>query len=187
MPFTFTPAEPFPDVVVIEPKVWVDARGWFVETYRRSEFERAGIVNGLVQTNHSRSLRRGVLRGLHYQKRPMAQAKLVRCPVGEVLDVVVDIRRRSPTYAKWYSLVLSAENRRMLWIPAGFAHGVLALTDVADVLYQTTAEYSPAHERGIRWNDPAIGIRWGLTDPLVSERDAALPMLAEADNDFTWP
>ncbi len=185
MPFTFTPTELFADVLVIEPKVFDDERGWFTETYRRSDFTRAGISGDLRQTNHSRS-RRGVLRGLHYQKAPMAQGKLVRCPRGEIQDVVVDIRKGSPTYARWYSLMLSEQNRRMLWVPEGFAHGLLAVTDVAEVLYQTTAEYSADHERGIRWNDPAIAIAWRDAEPIVSVKDRALPLLADADNTFTW-
>ena len=185
MPFTFTRPESLPDVVVVVPKVFGDERGWFAETYKESDFAGAGITGPLRQSNQSRS-RRGVIRGLHYQIPPMAQGKLVRCVTGEILDVALDIRKGSPTYGRWYATALSAEDHRMLWIPEGFAHGLVARSEIADVVYQTTAESSAPPERGIRWDDPAIGVDWGLRDPIVSARDAALPLLADADSAFSW-
>lgn len=182
MPFEFRRLE-VPDLVLIEPRVYPDQRGWFYESYKRSEFERFGIGAQFVQDNHSRSARQ-VLRGLHYQNPPRAQGKLVRVVVGEIFDVAVDIRRTSPTYKRWVGVRLSAQNRRMLYIPPGFAHGFLVLSDVAEVLYKTTEEYAPELERGIVWNDPEVGIEWPAAHPLLSERDAALPPLADADNRF---
>jgi dTDP-4-dehydrorhamnose 3,5-epimerase len=186
MPFQFNPLQAVPEVMLIEPKAFGDDRGWFMETYKRSEFEAHGIAVEFRQDNHSRSTGKGVLRGLHYQKDPAAQGKLVRCVVGTIFDVAVDIRKGSPTYGQWVSAELSAENRRMLWVPAGFAHGFCTLTDVSEVVYTATAEYSPAHDRGIRWNDPALGIRWPVQTPVLSIKDAQAPTLAEADNNFQW-
>lgn len=182
-----------PDVVLIEPKVFPDERGFFMETYKYSDFAAFGLVERFVQDNHSRSIR-GVLRGLHYQKSPKDQGKLVRVVIGEVFDVAVDIRlarginkkgnipqvKGSPTYGKWVGVKLSAENRKMLYIPPGFAHGFCVLSDVAEVLYKTTGEYSPDHEAGIRWNDSEIGIDWPIKQPIISCKDAALPALSEA-------
>jgi dTDP-4-dehydrorhamnose 3,5-epimerase len=186
MPCTFRPLDALPEVILVEPRAFADERGWFMETYKRSEFEANGIPWDFRQDNHSRSTVRGVLRGLHYQKDPMAQGKLVRCVAGEIFDVAVDIRKGSPTYGRWAAATLTAENRHALWIPPGFAHGFLTLTDLADVTYKTTAEYSPAHDRGIRWDDPDIGIRWPLPKPLLSKKDAEAPLLAQADNGFAW-
>lgn len=186
MPCTFRPFPGLPDVILVEPRAFGDERGFFMETYKKSEFEKNGIPGDFRQDNHSRSTKRGVLRGLHYQKDPHAQGKLVRCVTGEVFDVAVDIRKGSPTYGKWVAATLTAENRHALWIPPGFAHGFLTLTDLADVTYKTTNEYSAPHDRAIRWNDPAIGVRWPLADPLLSKKDAEAPTLEEADNDFAW-
>lgn len=182
MPFRFMPLE-IQDVVLIEPTVVEDARGWFVETYEASEFVRAGIAAPFVQDNHSRSSR-GVLRGLHYQKRARAQGKLIRTVVGEVFDVAVDIRRSSPTFGTWVSVTLAAADRRMLYVPPGFAHGFCVLSDVAEVVYKATSEYASEHERGIAWNDPALRIPWPVTAPVLSPRDTGLPFLRDADNDF---
>lgn len=182
MPFRFQRLE-LPEVVLIEPQVYRDSRGWFCESYRRSDFARFGIEVSFAQDNHSRSAAR-VLRGLHYQNPPRAQGKLVRAIVGEVFDVAVDIRKRSPTYKRWVGVRLSAENRRMLYIPPGFAHGFCVLSEVAEVLYKTTEEYAPELECGIRWNDAELAIEWPIEQPLVSERDAALPLLHHADNRF---
>jgi dTDP-4-dehydrorhamnose 3,5-epimerase len=186
MPFTFQPLTNLPDVILIEPKAFGDDRGWFMETFKQSDFEAAGIRGPFRQDNHSRSNAKGVLRGLHYQTNPMAQGKLVRCPVGAIFDVAVDIRRGSPTYGKWVTAELSAENRRMLWVPPGFLHGFCTLTEISEVAYKTTAEYSAAHDRAVRWNDPALGISWPTTTPVLSPKDAQAPLLAQADNNFEW-
>ena len=160
-----------PEVLVLEPRVFGDERGFFLESYNQRVFrEAAGIDANFVQDNHSRSAR-NVLRGLHYQLK-QAQGKLVRVVAGEIFDVVVDVRRSSPRYGRWMGLHLSAENKRMLWIPAGFAHGFLALSDVTEVLYKATDYYAPEHERCVLWNDPDIGIDWPLTGmPQVSDKD----------------
>ena len=170
-----------PDVLILEPRVFGDERGFFFESYNRAVLaEAAGITEEFVQDNHSRSAR-GVLRGLHYQiKQP--QGKLVRVVAGEVFDVAVDIRRGSPTRGKWVGAALSAQNRRMAWIPRGFAHGFVVLSEVAELLYKATDFYAPEHERCIAWNDPAIGIRWPLSGaPTVSAKDRAGVPLAEAE------
>jgi dTDP-4-dehydrorhamnose 3,5-epimerase len=184
MPFTFTRLA-IPDVILIEPRVYGDARGFFVETYKQSEFAAAGIPDVFVQHNHSRSAH-GVLRGLHYQLHPMAQGKLLSVAAGEIFDVAVDIRRGSPTFGQWVGVTLSADNHHLLYVPPGFAHGFCVVSDMADLLYQVTAEYSQVHERGIRWNDPDIGIAWPVAEPLLSARDVAAPRLCDADNNFVW-
>lgn len=171
------------DVLLIEPQVFEDERGFFIETYKYSDFADFGIREVFVQDNHSRS-RRAVLRGLHFQKKAKAHGKLVSAFTGEVFDVAVDIRRGSPTFGRWVAARLSAENRQMLYIPPGFAHGFCVLSDAADVVYKLTAEYAPEEERGIIWNDRDLGIEWPVITPLVSPRDAALPPLGAADNDF---
>lgn len=186
MPFTFQPLKELPDVVIVEPKAFGDDRGWFMETYKRSDFVANGIRVEFCQDNHSRSTDKGVLRGLHYQKDPAAQGKLVRCILGAIYDVAVDIRKGSPTYGRWVGVELAAESRKMIWVPAGFAHGFCTLTDVSEVAYKATAEYSGAHDRGIRWNDPAVGVKWPVKTPLLSPKDAQAPILADADNDFQW-
>ena len=177
MSFTFTHLA-IPDVILIEPRVFPDERGFFMESYKYSEFSAFGIKERFVQDNHSHSTK-GVLRGLHYQKAPKAQGKLVRVVVGEIFDVGVDIRKDSPTYGKWVGEVLSAENKRMLYIPAGFAHGFCVLSKEAEVLYKTTEEYAPEYDAGIIWNDPEIDIQWPIERPILSKKDAALPMLRE--------
>jgi dTDP-4-dehydrorhamnose 3,5-epimerase len=175
-------ATALPDVILVSCGRQSDERGSFSERYRKSAFVEAGIRDGFVQDNCSIS-RRGVLRGLHCQAAPRAQGKLVWVSAGSVYDVAVDLRRGSPTFARWVGHTLTGENDRMLYIPAGFAHGYVVLSDTACVNYKCTAEHSPAHERGIRWNDPAIGIGWPVLDPVLSPRDRALPFLAEADVD----
>jgi len=161
-----------PDVVVIEPKVFGDARGFFLESWNARAFAIAGIRADFVQDNHSRSTR-NVLRGLHYQVW-QPQGKLVRVVLGEVYDVAVDLRRSSPTFGRWIGERLSAENKRMAWIPAGFAHGYLVLSDFAEVLYKATDYYAPGYERSIAWNDPDLAIEWPLTGaPGLSAKDAA--------------
>ncbi|EFI3986217.1 TPA: dTDP-4-dehydrorhamnose 3,5-epimerase [Escherichia coli] len=162
-----------PDVLIFEPKVFNDERGFFFESFNQKVFEEAvGHKVEFVQDNHSKSSK-GVLRGLHYQLEPYAQGKLVRCVVGEVFDVAVDIRKSSPTFGKWVGVNLSAENKRQLWIPEGFAHGFITLSDIAEFLYKTTSFYSPEHEVCIRFNDENIGIHWpNITDDtLISPKD----------------
>ena len=174
-----------PDVVRIVPRVFGDNRGFFLETYRQDVFEAAcGQVN-FVQDNHSGS-RQGTLRGLHYQLH-QAQGKLVRAVAGEIFDVAVDIRQSSPTFGQWVGARLSAENKHQLWVPAGFAHGFYVLSAWAEVFYKASSYYAPEWERGIRWDDPAIGIAWPLAEggtPLLSEKDQRNPSLAEAE---TYP
>jgi dTDP-4-dehydrorhamnose 3,5-epimerase len=160
--------------VIIVPKVFGDARGFLMETYKRSEFEAAGLPVTLVQENHSRSSA-GTLRGLHYQVEPKAQGKLVRVVSGEVFDVAVDIRKGSPTLGQWVGVTLSADNRKSMYIPPGFAHGFCVLSPEAEVIYKTTEEYAPELEFGIRWDDPALGIVWPVANPTLSERDKNWP------------
>ena len=172
-------------VLILEPRVFGDARGFFMESYNRSAFAQAtGLDIDFVQDNHSRS-RRGVLRGLHYQVR-QPQGKLVRVSQGAVFDVAVDIRQGSPSFGRWVGVELSADNQRQLWVPAGMAHGFLVLSESADFLYKTTDYYAPEHERCIAWDDPAIGIDWplaahGIAAPLLSDKDRAGVPLAAAE------
>jgi len=161
-----------PDVLVIEPKVFGDARGFFLESWNQRAFSAAGIRAGFVQDNHSRSAR-DVLRGLHYQLQE-PQGKLVRVIAGEIYDAAVDIRRNSPTFGRWVGLALSAENRRMVWVPPGFAHGFLVVSEAAEVLYKATDYYAPEHERTIAWDDPDLAIEWPLSGPpVLSAKDKA--------------
>ena len=175
-----TPAA-IPDVLILEPKVFGDARGFFFESFNARTFKQLiGIEPPIMQDNHSRSVK-GVLRGLHYQiKQP--QGKLVRAVIGEVFDVAVDIRRSSPTFGKWAANVLSADNKKQMWIPVGFAHGFLVLSDYAEVLYKTTDYYSPEYERCIRWDDPNLAIEWPLANsPHLSAKDKAGIPFVEAE------
>lgn len=165
-----------PGVLVVKPEVRSDGRGTASENYKYSEFKKAGIKHYFVQENRSVS-RKGVLRGLHYQRAPRAQAKLVRCGHGRVYDVVVDLRPRSKTYGKSFGLELSEANGLMVYAPEGFAHGFCALTDGAEVLYRCSDEYSPPHEGGLRWNDPALKIKWPVKKPVVSDRDANFALM----------
>ena len=184
MPFRFERLE-ISEVILIEPLVFPDERGFFMEAYKYSEFARFGIKERFVQDNHSRTVK-GVLRGLHYQNPPKAQGKLIRVIVGEIFDVAVDIRKGSPTYGKWVGVNLSAENKKMLYIPPGFAHGFCVLSDEAEVLYKTTEEYAPECEAGILWNDPEIGIKWPIEFPIISPKDSKWPTLREAINGFIY-
>jgi len=178
MPFCFKQME-IPGVVLITPEVHKDDRGYFIETYKQSEFKAAGIHDEFVQENQSKSLQR-ILRGLHYQRPPRAQGKLVRVLSGEIFDVAVDIRKESATHGKWVGVSLSAENCQLLYIPPWCAHGFCVLSENALVLYKTTQEYSPAHETGIAWNDATLGIQWPVLDPVLSERDQHWPPFESA-------
>lgn len=177
----FTPTL-IPDVILIEPQVFDDARGFFMETYRVDLYDEAGIPNNFVQDNHSGS-RQGTLRGMHYQIQ-RTQGKLVRAALGEFFDVAVDLRRNSPTFGHWVGEVLSAENKRQLWVPPGFAHGFYVLSEWAEIMYKATDYYASEWERSLLWNDPAIGIEWPLLpggEPLLSARDQKGKRLDEAE------
>ena len=169
-----------PDVLLIEPQVFGDDRGFFFESFNQNKFEAAmGKKINFVQDNHSKSVK-GVLRGLHYQLNPKAQGKLVRVIQGEVFDVVVDLRQSSPTFGKWVSEILSADNKKQIWIPEGFAHGFLTLSDTAEFLYKTTDFYSKEHEQAIRWNDEKIGIQWPMKEVSLSSKDNVALSFKEA-------
>ncbi len=183
MPFAFQPLD-IPEVVVVRPQRLGDERGFFAETYRASVFAEAGIVGPFVQDNLARSGPR-VLRGLHFQLPPHAQGKLIQVVRGAVFDVAVDLRRASPTFGRWVGWELSAASGELLWVPPGFAHGYAVVgPDGADLTYKVTAEYRPELDRGVRWNDPDIGVAWPLEEPVLSPRDLALPLLAELDTPF---
>jgi len=180
MPFIATPTA-LPEVVILEPKVFGDDRGFFFESFNQRDFQQAtGVDTPFVQDNHSRSAK-GVLRGLHYQiQHP--QGKLVRVAAGEVFDVAVDLRRSSPNFGKWVGVVLSAENKRQLWVPPGFAHGFVATSDVAEVLYKTTDYWHPEHERSLLWNDPTVAVQWPVSGtPTLAAKDAAGKLFSDAD------
>jgi dTDP-4-dehydrorhamnose 3,5-epimerase len=179
MPFTFKPLS-IPDVILVEPKVFPDDRGYFMETFKASDFGRAGVPVQFVQDNFSVS-KRNVLRGLHYQKAPNAQGKLVSVLKGHAWDVTVDIRRKSSTFLKWVAVELNDQNHTMLYIPPGFAHGFVALTDDVHLLYKCSHEYNAQADTGIRWNDPDIAIPWPVSRPIVSEKDAGLPFVKQAE------
>lgn len=177
----FTPTT-IPDIILIEPQVFGDERGFFMETFHADRYAEAGIPTNFVQDNHSGS-RQGTLRGLHYQIR-QAQGKLLRVIAGEIFDVAVDIRRSSPTFGQWVSAVLSVDNKRQLWVPSGFAHGFYVLSEWAELNYKTTDFYAPEWERSILWSDPEIGIKWPIlpgTEPLLSTKDTQARLLAGSD------
>lgn len=184
MPFIFNRLE-IPDVILIKPKVFKDDRGFFIESYKKSDFLEFGIKEEFVQDNHSKSVY-GVIRGLHYQTNPKAQAKLVRCTSGSIFDVAVDIRIGSPTYGKWVGEILSEDNKKLLYIPIGFAHGFSVLSEIAELLYKTTEEYSPENDNAIFYNDPEINIDWQISDPIISEKDKKAVLLKFAKNNFTY-
>jgi dTDP-4-dehydrorhamnose 3,5-epimerase len=186
MPFKSFKRLEIPDVILVEPVVFPDERGFFMELYKRTPFLAEGIPYDFVQVNLSKS-RRGVVRGLHYQLKPMEQGKLVTVLRGRILDVAVDIRRGSPWFGRYVAVELSESNRYMLWIPPGFAHGFQALEDDTLVLYLVTKEYSPEHERCIAWDDPELGIQWPMKENVVlSERDKSCPPLARAETNFEY-
>ncbi|NPA75629.1 MAG: dTDP-4-dehydrorhamnose 3,5-epimerase [Euryarchaeota archaeon] len=177
MPFEFKKLE-IPDVLLIAPRVFGDERGFFMETYKKEDFEEVGIKGEFVQDNHSRS-RKGVLRGLHFQREPYAQAKIVRCVRGKIFDVAVDLRKSSPTFGRWVGAELSEENKMELYIPRGFAHGFVVLSDFADVVYKVDNKYAPEHECGLIWNDKDVNIDWPVSEPILSKKDEKWPTLKE--------
>lgn len=184
MPFTFRSLK-IPEVILIEAKSFPDNRGYFMEIFQDTSFVNNGICTKFVQDNFSHSVK-GVLRGLHYQKNPKAQAKLVSALHGEIFDVAVDIRKGSPTYGKWVGEILSEKNHRLLYIPEGFAHGFCVLSEEADVLYKVNREYSPENELGIIWNDPEINIVWSTDKVILDEKDNHLPFLKNVENNFVY-
>ena len=171
-------------VYIVEPKVFGDNRGFFMESWSKREFEAAGLHYDFVQDNHSSSTVKGTLRGIHFQRGDMAQAKLVRCVRGAVMDVAVDLRPSSPTYKKWTSAVLSEEIKRQLLIPRGFGHGFVTLTDHVEFLYKADNPYAPASEGGIRWNDPDLAVDWGVESPILSAKDETAPFFKDAVTGF---
>lgn len=184
MKFTETTLE---GVWVVEPQVFGDHRGWFMETYSESKFNDQGISLNFVQDNQSFSATKGTLRGLHYQLNPKAQSKLVRCTKGSIFDVAVDIRKGSPNYGNWFGLELSAENKKQLLIPKGFAHGFMTLTENVEVQYKCDELYAPDCDGGILWNDPSIGIKWPIdVVPVLSAKDEIAPLLKDANLNFTY-
>jgi len=176
---------PLPGVYIIEPQVFGDHRGWFCETWSVKNMEELSIYCNFLQDNQSYTAKKGTLRGIHYQQNPMAQAKMVRVVHGTVLDVVVDLRKGSPTYCKWVSIELSAENKRQVYIPKGYGHGFITLTDDVEFVYKCDNLYSKECDRGIRFNDPAIGVKWGIDNPILSEKDTKLPLLSDSDCNFS--
>ena len=171
-------------VVIIEPDVFGDNRGFFMESWNKKKMAEAGLDYDFVQDNHSKSTVKGTLRGIHFQKGDKAQAKLVRCVKGAVLDVAVDLRRNSPTFKQWVGVELSEENKKQLLIPRGFGHGFVTLTDDVEFLYKADNYYAPAAEAGIRWNDPEIGVEWGIEDPILSDKDKNNPFLKDCKELF---
>lgn len=174
------------DTFLLEPVVHGDHRGFFVESYNKATFQQLGIDIDFVQDNHSLSATPGTLRGMHYQLEPKAQTKLVRATRGAIYDVIVDIRKGSPTYGKWQGFVLSAENKRQLLVPKGFAHGFCTITPDAEVQYKVDELYSPEHDAGIAWDDETLAIDWPMSNVVLSDKDSKLPKLAYAQNNFTY-
>lgn len=179
-------ATSLPGVYIIEPQVFGDYRGWFMETWSEKKFSDIGIDIKFIQANHSFTAKKGTLRGLHFQNNPIAQCKLVRCIEGAVMDVAVDIRKGSPNYLKWVAVELSAENKKQLLIPRGFAHGFLTLTDNVEFTYKVDNGYSGEYDRSIRFDDPTIGVKWGISSPILSEKDLDAPLLADSDCNFVY-
>lgn len=173
-------------VLVVEPQVFGDNRGWFTETYTQNKFEQAGIDTVFVQDNQSYSAQKGTLRGLHFQNAPHAQTKLLRCTRGRIMDVAVDIRKGSPKFGKWVAVELTAENHKQLYIPKGFAHGFVTLTDDVEVQYKVDDYYAPDCDRSIRFDDPAIGVEWNCENPVLSAKDLKAPLLRDSDCNFVY-
>ncbi|MBE6786040.1 MAG: dTDP-4-dehydrorhamnose 3,5-epimerase [Ruminococcaceae bacterium] len=174
------------DVKLIEPDVFGDNRGWFYEAYSCEKLKKLGIDVTFVQDNRSYSKEKGTLRGIHFQKTPMAQSKLISCTRGKILDIAVDLRKGSPTYLKWISAELSEDNKHMLFIPKGFGHGFVTLTENVEVLYKVDEYYSGEHDRSIRYDDKEIGVEWPVSEPVLSKKDKNAPFLCESDVDFVW-
>lgn len=173
-------------VVIVEPKIIGDNRGWFCETYSKKDFEDNGIFADFVQDNRSFSAKAGTLRGLHCQKNPRSQAKLVSCTKGKIIDVAVDIRKGSPSYLKWVAVELSEENKKMLFIPKGCLHGFLTISDDVELSYKVDDFYSPENDRSVCWCDPEIGVEWGIENPILSQKDIAAPFFKDSDVSFEF-
>jgi dTDP-4-dehydrorhamnose 3,5-epimerase len=176
----------FPGLFVVKPSLFGDRRGFFMEVYNSREFEAAGIDTDFVQDNHARSEAAGVLRGLHFQAPPSAQAKLVRVSSGAVMDVVVDIRKGSPRFGEWFSIELSAENKLQLFVPRGFAHAYMTLVPGTEFQYKVDAFYDPQRDSGVRWNDPDLAVDWPDNEPVLSDKDKTLPLFKDFDSPFTF-
>jgi dTDP-4-dehydrorhamnose 3,5-epimerase len=174
----------FADAILIEPKVFGDHRGFFMESYNEEAYKKHGVDINFIQDNHSLSQQSGTLRGMHYQLAPKAQTKLIRVTRGAIYDVIIDIRKSSSTYGQWQGFILSAENKRQLLVPKGFAHGFCTITEDTEVQYKVDSLYSPEHDRGIAWDDPELSIDWPVNNPILSDKDKAHPTLAEAENNF---
>lgn len=174
------------DVYIIEPDIFGDHRGWFCETWSVKNLEKLGIYCNFVQDNHSYTAKKGTIRGIHFQQKPMAQAKLVRVVRGVVMDVAVDLRKGSPTYMNWISVELSSKNKRQLFIPQGFGHGFVTLTDNVEFVYKCDSPYSKEFDRGIRFDDSNIGIDWDIENPILSDKDSKSPLLADSDCNFIY-
>lgn len=172
--------------IVIEPDVFGDNRGWFMESYSKRKLAEVGIDVDFIQDNRSFSAAKGTLRGLHCQVNPTAQSKLLTCVRGEIMDVAVDIRKGSPTYMKWASVILSGENKKSFFIPKGCLHGFVTLSDDVEVMYKVDEFYSPADDRSVRFDDPAFGVDWGTDSPILSQKDMNAPLLADSDVEFTY-
>jgi dTDP-4-dehydrorhamnose 3,5-epimerase len=175
-----------PGVYIIEPEVFADHRGWFMETWSEAKYKELGINKCFVQENHSFTAKKGTLRGLHFQNNPMAQCKIVRCIVGAIMDVAVDIRKGSPNYLRWVAVELSGDNKRQLLIPRGFAHGFLTLTDNVEFIYKVDNLYSMEYDRSIRFDDPTISVDWRVSNPILSEKDLNAPLLANSDCNYVY-
>lgn len=186
MAFLFHPHTVISDLILVEPQVFPDGRGWFAEIYKRSEFVSAGIDVSFSQVSQSKSMASGTVRGLHFQRIPHAQGKLVRCIRGKAFDVAVDLRWGSPTYGKHGAVELSEENKKLFWIPAGFAHGFCAIEEGTEIEYFMTGEYSPQNEGILLWNDPKLAIPWPATASVLSAKDASGEPLEKLDHNFTW-
>ena len=173
-----------PEIKVIEPTYFEDARGYFCETYSKRTLAEYGINTEFVQDNHSLTVQKGTIRGIHFQKPPCSQGKLLRCTRGSIFDVAVDLRKNSPTFKQWVSVELTSDNHKQVWIPAGFGHGFLTLEDNCEVQYKADAFYAPECDRSIAWDDAEIGIDWGVDEPILSQKDKNAPRLADSDVDF---
>ena len=174
------------EIKIVKPLLFGDNRGWFYESYSYEKLKQLGIDTKFVQDNRSYSSEKGTLRGIHFQKSPMAQTKLITCTRGRILDVAVDLRKGSPTYLKWVSVELSEENKLMLYIPKGFGHGFVTLTDNVEVLYKVDEYYSKENDRSIKFDDKEIGVNWGVQNPILSQKDLTAPSLSESDVDFVY-